>query len=298
VVTLREEITREYPDAVLELSRMLVQAGQLITEKPNIAAEIAVSFLDPNKTLGLKVPVLRNVLTEPQGIRTDDLFPVREDFERLQDYMVREMEQGRRIKIDDFLDTRFAEEACKEKIVRRKTAAATAVAEPSAASATAKAMLEKEGKYLSFSLNAVEYGIGILKIREIIGMLPITPVPHAPPAVKGVINLRGKVIPVVDLRLRFGLPEISYHDRTCIIVLETQTSGGSALMGVVVDSVSEVLHIKAEQIEERPHFGSKQQLDFIIGLAKSDRDLKVLLDIDGALNSKDAGQLGQLPSLH
>ncbi len=292
VVTLREEITRQHPEAVLELTRMLVQAGQLIADKPNIAAEIAVSFLDPQKNLGLKVPVLKNVLTEAQGIRTDDLFPVMDDFERMQDYMVREMGQGNLIDLKQFVDTRFAEVACKDTVGKRKSAGLSA-AETPALSASAKAMLEKEGKYLTFSLDSVEYGISILNTKEIIGMLPLTPVPHAPPAVKGVINLRGKVIPVVDLRLKFGLPEIPYNERTCIVILEIKTESGPALMGIVVDAVSEVLNIRAEQITDRPYLGTQKQLDFIIGMARFNDDVKVLLDIEQALSSKDAGLLGQ-----
>ena len=113
---------------------------------------------------------------------------------------------------------------------------------------------EREGKYLTFSLAEEEYGIGILMIREIIGMMPITVVPQTPEYVKGVINLRGKVIPVVDLRLRFGMEVTGYTERTCIIVIETQTQTLSSLtMGIVVDSVSEVLNIKASEIEDTPH---------------------------------------------
>jgi len=97
---------------------------------------------------------------------------------------------------------------------------------------------EREGKYLTFSLGDEEYGIGILKVKEIIGMMRITPVPQTPEFVKGVINLRGKVIPVIDLRLRFGIEEIGYTERTCIIVVEIVGSGAKMHIGVVVDSVS------------------------------------------------------------
>jgi purine-binding chemotaxis protein CheW len=96
----------------------------------------------------------------------------------------------------------------------------------------------RDGKYLTFSLAGEEYGIGILKIREIIGMMPITSVPETPAFVKGVINLRGKVIPVVDLRRRFGMPTMDYTERTCIIVVEIAGPAGTVSMGVVVDSVS------------------------------------------------------------
>ncbi len=149
-----------------------------------------------------------------------------------------------------------------------------------------RAMVNREGKYLTFSLAGEEYGIGILKIKEIIGMMPITPVPRTPVYVKGVINLRGKVIPVVDLRLKFGMEEISYTERTCIIVVEAGGQLGSVLIGIVVDSVSEVLNIRSGEIEEAPAFGAGLETDYILGMAKRDGGVKILLDIDKVLGSE------------
>ncbi|MFP3912318.1 MAG: chemotaxis protein CheW [Desulfobacteraceae bacterium] len=156
-----------------------------------------------------------------------------------------------------------------------------------------KTMADKEGKYLTFTLAEEEYGIGILKIKEIIGMMPITTVPQTPEFVKGVINLRGKVIPVVDLRLRFGMGEIDYTDRTCIIVVEIQGEAGIVLMGIVVDSVSEVLNIKADEIEETPTFGTKLNTEYILGMAKMEGSVKILLDINRVLQSEEIAALEQ-----
>lgn len=150
-----------------------------------------------------------------------------------------------------------------------------------------KAMTEKEGKYLTFSLAGEEYGIGILKIKEIIGMMPITTVPGTPPFVKGVINLRGKVIPVLDLRLRFGMKAREYTERTCIIVVEIGSGGRDVVVGVVVDSVSEVLNIRGEDIEETPTFGTKLNTDYIQGMAKIGQGVKILLDIDRVLSQEE-----------
>jgi len=152
---------------------------------------------------------------------------------------------------------------------------------------------DREGKYLTFSLAGEEYGIGILKIREIIGMLPITSVPETPAFVKGVINLRGKVIPVVDLRLRFGMPNMDYTERTCIIVVEMGSPGGMLHIGTVVDAVSEVLNIKSEDIADTPSFGAKFNADYILGMAKMGKDVKLLLDIDRVLSSEEQVQLKQ-----
>jgi purine-binding chemotaxis protein CheW len=136
------------------------------------------------------------------------------------------------------------------------------------------------GKYLTFALAKEEYGISIMKIKEIIGMMPITFVPQTPGHVKGVINLRGKVIPVVDLRLRFGFEKAAYTERTCIIVVETAAASGIVQIGIVVDAVSEVLNFRAEEIESAPAFGGGLSTDLILGMAKSGNGLKILLDID------------------
>ena len=147
-----------------------------------------------------------------------------------------------------------------------------------------------EGKYLTFTLEGEEYGVGILKIREIINMMPVTALPQTPDYVKGVINLRGKVIPVVDLRLKSGLEEAEYTERTCIIVVEISNEWGDAVTGIIVDGVSEVLNIKAQDIEGPPSFGTGMDVDFILGMAKKEGGVKILLDIDRLLSAEDMGR--------
>ena len=154
-----------------------------------------------------------------------------------------------------------------------------------------KMLTDKEGKYLTFTLAEEEYGIGILKIKEIIGMMPITSVPRTPEFVKGVINLRGKVIPVIDLRLRFGMKELEYTERTCIIVVEIEGQAGTILIGIVVDAVSEVLNIKSEDMEDTPTFGAKLNTHYILGMAKMEGGVKILLDIDQVLNTEELSAL-------
>ena len=146
----------------------------------------------------------------------------------------------------------------------------------------------QEGKFLTFSLANEEYGISILKVREIIGMMPIRTVPQTPSFVKGVINLRGKVIPVVDLRLKFGMEELDYTERTSIIVVDV-TGGPEALVriGIVVDYVSEVANIKGEEVEDTPTFGSQLNTEYILGMAKIGKGVKILLDIDRILAVED-----------
>jgi purine-binding chemotaxis protein CheW len=154
-----------------------------------------------------------------------------------------------------------------------------------------KAMVNREGKYLTFSLAGEEYGIGILKVKEIIGMMPITTVPRTPDFIKGVINLRGKVIPVVDLRLKFGMEKMVYTERTCIIVVEIEGASSSVLIGIVVDSVSEVLNIKGMDIEDTPTFGIRVKTNYILGMAKMNGTVKILLDIDKVLSEEELSAL-------
>lgn len=146
----------------------------------------------------------------------------------------------------------------------------------------------REGKYLTFTLAAEDYGIGILKVKEIIGIMAITTVPQTPDYMKGVINLRGKVIPVVDLRLKFGMEAIGYTERTCIIVVEITGDNKKIQIGILVDSVSEVLNIKAGDIEDTPNFGSHLDTDYILGMAKTGGRVKILLDIDKVLSNSEA----------
>ncbi len=155
------------------------------------------------------------------------------------------------------------------------------------------ATIMQTGKYLTFTLDNEGYGIGILKVKEIIGMMTITPIPRTPTFVKGVINLRGKVIPVMDLRLKFGLGEIPYTDRTCIIVAEIDSEENTVLIGIVVDAVSEVLNIPGDDIEEPPAFGTRLNTEYILGLAKTDQGVKILLNIDKVLAESDITAMKQ-----
>jgi purine-binding chemotaxis protein CheW len=147
------------------------------------------------------------------------------------------------------------------------------------------ALADKEGKYLTFALANEEFGLEILKVREIIGYMEITAVPRTPAYVKGVINLRGQVIPVVDLRAKFAMETTETTDQTCIIVVEIAQQGRTFSTGIVVDHVQEVLDIAAEDIEEAPHFGAAVNTDFILGMGKIGDSVKILLDIDKVLAS-------------
>jgi purine-binding chemotaxis protein CheW len=146
----------------------------------------------------------------------------------------------------------------------------------------------RSGKYLAFLLGREEFAIQVLKVREIMGIQDITAVPQTPMFVKGVINLRGKVIPVVDLRLKFGLPEVEYTARTCIIVVQIQGPEGSpSLTGLVVDEVSEAVNIGAAEIEDTPDFGDGVSTPYILGMAKGKGKVKILLDIDRVLQAQE-----------
>ena len=144
------------------------------------------------------------------------------------------------------------------------------------------------GKYLTFALGGAAYGIAVRRVREIIKVLPITPVPQMPPAVKGVINLRGKVIPVVDLSVKFGVPSSAQTDRSCIVVVEVAMKSGAMPIGVIVDAVSDVTPIGVDALEAPPDFGDRPGGQYVKALAKTESGVKVLLNLDDVLADTDS----------
>jgi len=146
---------------------------------------------------------------------------------------------------------------------------------------------ERAGKYLTFHLGTEEFGIRVMQVREIIGIQDITRVPQTPVYMKGVINLRGKVTPVICLRQKFGMPEAEYTQRTCIIVVQITSEAGPVIVGTIVDGVSEVATVAAADIEDTPDFGNSSDTPYILGMAKSKGRVRILLDIDAALSAQD-----------
>jgi purine-binding chemotaxis protein CheW len=156
------------------------------------------------------------------------------------------------------------------------------------ASGAEKALSAKEGKYLTFALGSEEYGLEIIKVREIIGYVDVTAVPQTPHYVRGVINLRGQVIPVVDLRATFGMETTEVTEQTCIIVIEIAQAGRAFSTGIVVDHVQEVLDIAGQSIEDAPQFGASVDTNFILGMGKVGESVKILLDIDKVIAGEDS----------
>jgi purine-binding chemotaxis protein CheW len=151
------------------------------------------------------------------------------------------------------------------------------------------------GKYMTFKLSKEEYALEILKVREIIGLMDITRVPKAAGFIRGVINLRGKVIPVVDLRLKFGMERVDATDQTVIIVVQYAAHGQDLTMGILVDEVVEVLDIQAAQIEPPPNFGTAAvDTEFILGVGKADKRVIFLLDIGKVLTEADVAGMQSL----
>ena len=134
-------------------------------------------------------------------------------------------------------------------------------------------------KYLTFKIAIQEFGVNILRVKEIISMIDITPIPQTPQFVKGIINLRGQIIPVVDLRMKLGYTEIEYDDRSCIIVVEIESEKSKTLMSIVVDYISEVISMMEENISSPPDFGGTYNADYIEGIAKLDEKVVILLNI-------------------
>lgn len=159
------------------------------------------------------------------------------------------------------------------------------------------ALKTRAGRYLTFALANQEFGIQVLKVREIIGRQDITAVPQIPKYVKGVIDLRGRIIPVIDLRLRFGLAETDYTPQTCIIVVQVERQQSTIHTGIIIDAVSEVLNLVAQDIEDAPRFdGNSVGLSYLLGMAKVKGKVKILLDIDRVLSAEELRGLGHISS--
>jgi purine-binding chemotaxis protein CheW len=156
--------------------------------------------------------------------------------------------------------------------------------------------LELSGKYLTFTLGAEEFGLQILKVREIIGYMDITAVPRAPHDVRGVINLRGQVVPIVDMRARFGMEAAEVTDQTCIIVVEVKAGQRRFHTGIIVDNVCEVLDIDGKDIEPTPQFDGSMDTSFILGMGKIGSAVKILLDIDKVLHTQELIQFTEAES--
>lgn len=151
-----------------------------------------------------------------------------------------------------------------------------------------------ENKFLSFRIGREEFGVEILRVREIIGVIDVTPLPQTPAYVKGVINLRGKIIPVIELRAKLGLEPKEYTEETCIIVVEVSDGGDERFhMGVIVDSVSEVIDIPRDNIEPAPRFGSNLNTSYILGMGKVKEQVLILLDIDRVMTQADLTHIAE-----
>lgn len=152
----------------------------------------------------------------------------------------------------------------------------------------------RDGKYLFFELGPEGFGIPVTQVKEIMGLQPIAAIPRTPEYVKGVINLRGHVIPVLDLRLKFGLPAVEYTSRTCIVVVRTRMDDEAAVIGVIVDGVTEVLTLAACDIEDTPKFGSAPTPPSLTGLAKFKDKIGILMDVESLLDAEDVQCLDSL----
>lgn len=142
-------------------------------------------------------------------------------------------------------------------------------------------------QYLTFMLNGEEYGVDILRVQEIKGWAPTTKIPNTPQYIQGVMNLRGAIVPIIDLRQRFSMPSVEYTATTVVIVLKVHDDGGERTIGFVVDAVSDVYNVSAEQFKDAPDFGEHVQTQFIRALATVDEKMVILLDIDRLISADD-----------
>jgi purine-binding chemotaxis protein CheW len=152
-------------------------------------------------------------------------------------------------------------------------------------------LAKADAKYLTFRLARESYGIEILKVREIIGLMDITAVPKTAGHIRGVINLRGKIVPVIDMRLKFQLPQAELARENCIITVMAEGPEGALLVGILVDAVSEVMSVPGSDVEAMPSLGEDIRVDFVLGLAKAQGRVTILLDIDKVIQAQDLSDL-------
>lgn len=293
VVTVQEVLVDKYKAAMQEFTKMLVHAGKFIENSPGTAAEIGVKFLDPDGKLGLKVPLLKNVLTEPNGIKTNDLYPDVKALDKIQHYMHDVMGVGAIVDLHKFVDLSFADVACGNDADSQKVSVLKDTSEHfnhlmnrgalTKNDSRAKELLNKEGKYLIFNLEGQKYCFDIMKIREIIRMVKVRTYPQSPEYVLGVINLRGSVIPVMDSRILFNMEKKEYTSKNFIIVLEHDNGNHIIQMGIAVDGVNEVSNITADQISNPPAFVSADEMNYIMAIAKMNDHLNMIVDIEKVL---------------
>jgi len=149
-------------------------------------------------------------------------------------------------------------------------------------------------QFLTFTLAEEEYGVDILRVQEVKGWAPVTKIPRSPEYVQGVLNLRGTIVPVVDLRMRFHLEQIDYTRTTVIVVINIETNAGRRVIGIVADGVSDVINVPVENVKDAPDFGTKVHTDFISGLATVNENMVMLLDIDKLLSAAEIQGLDSL----
>lgn len=289
VNVFRQELIDQHPSAIQEFVHLMVKAGQLIADSPQQAAQIAVKFLDPKGQLNLNETVLENVLTEPVGIRTHDLYPAVAELKAMHEYMSSKMGIGSPVDIDAFVDLQFANQACPGKSAATKQKSSLAlgtfvdkVQQARCGSDMSKLMLGKEGRYLFTSAAGEEYGIGIMNVIEIVGSQELTILPDSPSYMRGVMNLRGDLIPVLDLNLWFAHPAIEMGDRIAIIVVETQIGAEKERLAIMVEGVTSIFDINANDVEAAP---DNMPSKFILAFAKVGNEAKVLLDVHQVIHS-------------
>ena len=289
VVVLRRELIEACPEAVEEFVSMLLECGRFVEQRPDLAAFIGVEFLDPQGKLGLNPAILNNVLMEKAGIKTAELYPVASSLATIRDYMAQQMGINLQVDLQKFVNTTFADKAYAAMGIKPNTQVNTVIEDVSSRIANlgeegaGKSNLQFEGRYLFFVLEGQEYGIHIMYVREIIKMRQLRTLPESPDYFKGVIDLRNKVIPIIDLHYKMNMGAAAYTSSTCIIVVEQRVGERTVEVGFIVDSVSEVSDVHGNEIESKPGMIASQA---ILAYTKSGGKLRTLLSVSQMLGEQ------------
>ncbi len=362
VLVVRKEYIEQFPDAVYELTAKIVEAGNFISQKPDEAAAIGVDFLDPQKKIGLTRDMLKQVLTQPGGITTDDLYPDRSDLNTMQQYMVNELNVGTMVDLEKLVDTRFADSAYggktarvasklhdklpdglltrgihtgemttpvedpkegylerhdediasqisflkteldrKENEIKRIENRLSSVEETINVLRESNIEIRNSGKieeinkavnmninqYLTFKLENEVYALEITKIREVLEYSEVMKVPNTPEFMCGIINLRGKVVPVIDLRLKFNMSKLVKSVHTCIIIMEILLDDETINIGAMVDAVQEVVELDSDKMQPPPKIGTEANAEIIKGMGRLDDQFIICINVEKVFSSSE-----------
>ncbi len=282
VVVARNSLLEKNPEAVEQLVDLFTAASKYYEKMPlNEAASLALEFLYPQRELSITRSNLEEILSDPDNITFSGIYPNEADLDRIQHYMHDIMQIGSIIDLTKFVDYKYIDKAFKKmNIEPEKTTESSLPLKEKQSFEEFEDEDTQKDLYMSFKSDSLSYALSIEYVLEIIGMQNVTEIPNIEPYVKGVINLRGKITPIIDLKKRFGLEETPYDEKTCIVIVSYEEK----ILGIIVDEIDEVISISEENIERSRKIVKSEKDKFISGIGKIPGGIKIILDLQALLS--------------